>query len=403
MLRGDLPSRTKALHDQYGSVVRTAPDELSFIDAAAWKDIYSHRDFIRPQQFRNRLPGKNADSLITANVSDHTRFRKVFGPAFTEKSIREQEPIIQSYIDKLMNRFHQSAKTTTRSSGQEAVVTSGNLNIVEWFNYTTFDIISDLGWGTSFRCLETAEYHPWITVILHFKAALFGAALKYYPFINYLVSFVTPSSAKAALQLVTSTAEANVKSRLSNKSNRPDIMSHAIGYNASSPAVVMTIEEMECNSMAFIVAGSEPVTTALVGTINCLLQNTQKMATLTSEIRSRFGSEQEINAMSTKDLSYLNAVLQEGLRMCPPVPDNMRRVVPQKGAIIANRFVPGGIVVSMPCWATFQSKENFTSPAEFYPERWLTTAKGLFEQDNKLAFQPFSLGPSNCIGQPLGK
>jgi hypothetical protein len=33
----------QALHKQYGSVVRVAPDELSFTDSRAWKDAYGHR------------------------------------------------------------------------------------------------------------------------------------------------------------------------------------------------------------------------------------------------------------------------------------------------------------------------------------------------------------------------
>jgi hypothetical protein len=33
----------KAFHNRYGDVVRIAPDELSFTDVRAWKDIYSNR------------------------------------------------------------------------------------------------------------------------------------------------------------------------------------------------------------------------------------------------------------------------------------------------------------------------------------------------------------------------
>jgi hypothetical protein len=33
----------KALHDKYGDVVRWGPNELSFANSAAWKDIYDRR------------------------------------------------------------------------------------------------------------------------------------------------------------------------------------------------------------------------------------------------------------------------------------------------------------------------------------------------------------------------
>jgi hypothetical protein len=40
---GVLYLSTHELHKKYGNVVRVAPDELSFIDPQAWKDIYTAR------------------------------------------------------------------------------------------------------------------------------------------------------------------------------------------------------------------------------------------------------------------------------------------------------------------------------------------------------------------------
>src|SRR5687767_10382339 len=42
-LTGQLPYRCHQLHTTYGDVVRIAPDELSFNNSNAWKDIYGHR------------------------------------------------------------------------------------------------------------------------------------------------------------------------------------------------------------------------------------------------------------------------------------------------------------------------------------------------------------------------
>jgi hypothetical protein len=40
---GVLYLSTHELHKKYGNIVRIAPDELSFIDPQAWKDIYTAR------------------------------------------------------------------------------------------------------------------------------------------------------------------------------------------------------------------------------------------------------------------------------------------------------------------------------------------------------------------------
>lgn len=46
---------------------------------------------------------------------------------------------------------------------------------------------------------------------------------------------------------------------------------------------------------------------------------------------------------------YLNAVLDEGLRIYPVVPGSMPRIVPQDGAIISGQFVPGNVRIFFSC------------------------------------------------------
>jgi hypothetical protein len=47
----------------------------------------------------------------------------------------------------------------------------------------------------------------------------------------------------------------------------------------------------------------------------------------------------------------------------------------------------------------FHSPRNFTDPDEFIPERWIEGKNERFVNDKVQAFQPFSLGPRNCIGK----
>lgn len=43
MIKGDLAHQTKEFHARYGDIVRTAPDELSFTNESAFRDIYAYR------------------------------------------------------------------------------------------------------------------------------------------------------------------------------------------------------------------------------------------------------------------------------------------------------------------------------------------------------------------------
>lgn len=106
MCKGELPHQTKQMHEKYGPIVRCAPNELTFIDPAAWRDIYPP-NFIRPYGFRDKPPGKDSENLISASEPDHTRFRKVLVPAFSEKSIQEQESTIKKHVNLLVRKLHQ--------------------------------------------------------------------------------------------------------------------------------------------------------------------------------------------------------------------------------------------------------------------------------------------------------
>ena len=90
------------MNERYGEIVPVGPDEVSFTDPMAWKDIYL-KDFLRPYTHKDNPPGKDAENLISASEADHHRFRKVLAPAFVQS--HEQEAVVQSYVNLLINKL----------------------------------------------------------------------------------------------------------------------------------------------------------------------------------------------------------------------------------------------------------------------------------------------------------
>jgi hypothetical protein len=93
----------------------------------------------------------------------------------------------------------------------------------------------------------------------------------------------------------------------------------------------------------FRIAGSETTATTLTVLLYYLCCNPDILTTVKKEIYDSFNSYDDINATSTARLRYLHAVCLEALRIFPPLPLGLPRVVPQGGAIVDGMFVPGGV------------------------------------------------------------
>jgi len=116
-------------------------------------------------------------------------------------------------------------------------------------------------------------------------------------------------------------------------------------------------------------------------------------------MKNAFKSAEDINLISTGNLPYLHACIQETFRMHPPVPLALPRVTPKEGAMVNNIFVPGNTRVSVTQYGSYRSASNFSEPDTFDPDRWLPNPPEKYKNDNLDVLQPFSTGPRNCIGK----
>lgn len=134
-----------------------------------------------------------------------------------------------------------------------------------------------------------------------------------------------------------------------------------------------------------------------------LLKHPTVLDRLTREIRSEFSSSSDIVLTKTGDIEYLNAVIDETLRLFPPVPTTLPRVTPPQGHTILGQYVPPGTWVAVSQYASYRNDAYFTDPDEFVPERWLSddNKPERYAGDFLKAVKPFSTGPRNCIGKHL--
>lgn len=206
-----------------------------------------------------------------------------------------------------------------------------------------------------------------------------------------------------------------VQRRIQRATNRKDFLTRILEQR--DPAQVSDLQ-LAAHSSDFVLAGSETTATTLSCIMYYLMRNRTMLTQLQDECRTAFASYDEITASSTLQLKYLHAVILEGLRIYPPLPLALPRIVPRGGDTVDGHFLPEGVCISFlgssamfhgrayadPSEQTIVSTSpiassldptNFEQPYNFKPERWL----GKNERDILEASQPFSLGPRGCLGR----
>ncbi|KAL2125926.1 hypothetical protein VTI74DRAFT_2223 [Chaetomium olivicolor] len=390
LLRGEWPQKLKQLHGEYGPVVRFTTNNVSFTTPGAWKTIYGHRTAGQETFPKDRITYSPTVSghphIVVANDTDHRRQRRLLSHAFSEKALRGQEDIMKHYIDLFITKLTEQAR-----AGEV-------IDIVRWYNFTTFDLIGDLAFGQPFGCLESGGYHPWVaTIFNNIKLGVFSEALRRHPALNFLKSLLLPQKLVRSKEEHWALSEQTAKRRIASENvSREDFMSYILRHNDEKG---MNPEEIVENANVLIIAGSETTATQLSGTTFHLLSNRDKYEKLVREIRGSFETEEDITLLAVNGLEYMNAVFEEGFRMYPPAPLALSRRTPSKGEYIEGYWIPGDTAVGVPQWASYQSESNFRDANKFVPERWLGDPE--YAHDVRGVLQPFSVGPRNCIGRNL--
>ncbi|KAL1967665.1 hypothetical protein VTN77DRAFT_2922 [Rasamsonia byssochlamydoides] len=385
-VNGNLIYWIRDLHERYGEVVRIAPDELSYSTGEAWKEIY-HKPTQKDLRFYGKAHFKNIPDMVRGGDEDHARFRRNFSHAFSDRALREQESLIRQYVDLLVHKLDQASQ-------------KGKVDLVRMFNCTTFDVMGDLTFGEPLGLLQGSEYNAWVSLIFaSMKINTLFQTSRYLPWIGSLLTVFIPKSLVEKKRIHLQNCVDRVDRRLAKTSPRPDIWGLVLNREEKD-SMRLSLDEMYANSITFMIAGTETTATLLSGLTYYLLTNPHTLERLTRQIREAFASDEEITMSRLAQLEYLQACLEEGLRMYPPLPIGLPRITPPEGMLICDEMVPGGqTTVSINQWSTYRNPRNFKDPNSFHPERWTSDPK--FASDKKKYLQPFSTGPRNCLGKNL--
>ncbi|KAH7061556.1 cytochrome P450 [Macrophomina phaseolina] len=392
ILRGTAHVYIRALHEKYGDIVRITPEELSY-SCDAWRDIYGHRTGGR-ESFAKDLSFVGPDMIGSNGImraqgdTNHARIRKVFSHAFSDRALKDQAPIFQGYVDQLVGNIRKILHEDEKA----------RIPISDLYNFLTFDIMGDLTFGEPLGLLTDGKYSTWVASVFgSIQLVIVSRILRWYPWLNGTFQALLPRSIKEKRQrTVSHTVDCLDKRLARGETDRPDIWTCVMKHKEEDR---LTYPEMQSSASTFMIAGTETTATLLSGLTFLLLKHPDVLEKLVREVRNTFSTADDIDISSLARLEYLNACIEEALRIYPPAPIGFPRVVPKHGAFVGGQPVPAGISLAVSPFAAFHSEKNFHLADQFIPERWLGDPR--FGSDKRSVLQPFSYGPRNCLGKNL--
>jgi cytochrome P450 len=151
----------------------------------------------------------------------------------------------------------------------------------------------------------------------------------------------------------------------------------------------MTDTELVGQAAILFGASFETTASTLTWTLFLLAQHPTVMHQLMDELDAVLGGAPPTQDQLTQ-LSFLECVIKESMRILPPVPFTIRATT--HGTAIGPYNVPNGSRVICSHYLTHHMPEIYPEPERFQPERWRSIDPTQFE------YMPFSAGPRACIG-----
>jgi cytochrome P450 family 9 len=178
---------------------------------------------------------------------------------------------------------------------------------------------------------------------------------------------------------------------------RPDMIQLMMDIRGKGDRRELDIDDMIAQAFVFFFGGFEPTSTAMSFITHEIATNPDVQKKLQREIDDALKeSNGEVTYEIINRLEYLNAVINEGLRLYPPV-GFVERVCETTYELPPS--LPGekpfvmkkGMIFWIPIFALHRDEKYYDQPDKFRPERFLDKAQHDF-------YMPFGAGPRMCIG-----
>ncbi|EIW76509.1 cytochrome P450 [Coniophora puteana RWD-64-598 SS2] len=398
-----------ALFETYGPVVRVGPNKVIFKDLSAMRSVYSTHKFDKSSWYKGLLTNENDHAMTTLDHASHAIRRKGYAPHYVPANIAMFQPEANDYTNELL-------KGLDRFNGQV-------VDCLSLFRHYMVDMIITSSYGYrqgSIKKWFSGEEDPMSNAIADFpKRGLIRSAIPTW-FWDLLCQIpvrrwrLLCDSDRIMGEFVGARVydmRAQVNAEKLHEVEKVPLLQRLLGYKYTSTNENMPDHDIISELMGHMIAGSDTTSNTLSYMFWELSRRPDVMIKLQNELDAVMPDSRAIPDISTlQKLPYLNAFLNEGLRVYSAVPSPLERVVPpsSKGSPSDDCFdlmgyaLPPGTIVSTQGWSMHHDAAVFHSPDTFLPDRWLESCNNPTNLSKMAQYMmPFGAGARICGGKNL--
>ncbi|KIW99247.1 uncharacterized protein Z519_00910 [Cladophialophora bantiana CBS 173.52] len=387
----------EALHRKHGDIVRYGPNELSFTDPEDVTFIHGAQSFkLRRGPWYDGNPGRAGHNTLvmasTRNVENHKMRRRIWDKAFTVNALKVYESRIIRLTDRLIKHCESKSGSIIDVSGE--------------IDHFSFDIMGDLGFGEDFGMIEGAnkESLKWAGLLHSYMRML--SIIRPVPWFKELYKWlpIDRERKRNGLEFVRFTAKRFETRYQRGQEAGGDIFEYLLQRDPKS-GIQLNKSQVAEEAIVVVVGGSDTSSICMTFAFYYLLLNPEKYKKAQVEVDSLWDGTSELDGQQLVPARapYLNAVINESLRLAEPDPNGNQRSTPGGGAVVNGKIIPEFTQLSIHKWTMQRDERNFTRALEFIPERWIDEERerhGLHNHNTK-GYIPFGAGVYSCVGKPL--
>lgn len=380
LLRKDPLTFGESMLSQYGNAIkiRLGPYQVIALNDPAYhqwvlKDNWTNYPKGKAFEKMDPLMGKG---LLMAENEFWRQNRSIVQPAFRLNKMNEYFSEIKESANNLFISWELNRK----------------INFHQEMMSFTLSVISK----SLFHIDQGKESHQISEAIHDFMAGMEEHIFYFLPFQKHLPTKINRKF-KKSVKYLDSVVYKIIRERRGDSKGKTDLVSMLINASNMHGAQGISDKYLRDEVMNFFVGGHETTANAITWCIFNILSHEQVLEKILEEI-GRLNIHSELQLEDLEKCSYLDQVINESLRMFPPIWIISRET--KEEDMIDGMVIPKGSIMVVSPYFLHHREDIWPNPHTFDPDRFVESE---ISKRPKNSFLPFGLGPRSCIGETLAR